>query len=265
MEARIARASVLAEFGLNTAAARELQTLAGRHAGATGTRALIHELFEREAPVREPQSEPQTYALVVGVSKYQKLPDEQQLLFARSDADLFYRYLTSPAGGEVPKENIVLITDEAATKAAIENSLETFLRARAKKGDTVVVFMAAHGTVDETGAYILAHDSDPQDLRTTGIPMVSIQQLMDTQLSEVGRVVVYVDVCRAGTIGQIRSNEINVIVGNILSAPSEIFGMMGSGPREYSYESDNFGEGHGAFSYFLVRALCGAAVLSNTR
>lgn len=259
VDARMARAAVLVEFGLNSDAAAELQALAGRHPGATGTRALVHELFEREAPVREPRGDPQTYALVVGVSRYLKLPEEQQLLFARADADIFYRYLASPAGGQVPKENIVLITDEAATKAAIENALETFLRARAQKGDTVVVFIAAHGTVDETGAYILAHDSDPQDLRTTALPMASIQQLMDTQLSQVSRVVVYVDVCRAGTIGQIRSNEINVVVGNILAAPSEIFAMMGSGPKEYSYESDNFGEGHGAFSYFLVRALCGAA------
>jgi tetratricopeptide (TPR) repeat protein len=255
--AQMSRAVVLQKRGLKLDAARAYEALAGRAPGSTQTRALVHELFEPEAPARTGDS--QTYALVVGVSKYQRLSEQQQLLFARSDADIFYRYLRSSAGGSVPNENILLITDELGTKANIQSGIESFLKARAKKNDTVVVFIAAHGVVDETGAYIVAYDSDPQDLQTTGLPMASIQQLMENELAHVGRVLVYVDVCRAGTIGEIRSNTINVIVNNILNAPGEILGLMGSGPKEYSYESSQFGEGHGAFSYFLVRALCGDA------
>jgi tetratricopeptide (TPR) repeat protein len=89
--------------------------------------------------------------------------------------------------------------------------------------------------------------------------METIQKLMEKELAHVGRVLIYVDVCRAGTIGQIRSNPINVVVNSVLNAPGEILGLMGSGPKEFSFESSQFGEGHGAFSYFLVRALCGEA------
>ena len=255
--ARMSRAVVLQKRGLKIDAALAYESLAEQAPGSTKTRALVHELFEEEVPVRT--GDPQTYALIVGVSKYQRLPEEQQLLFAHSDADLFYRHLRSPSGGSVPNENILLITDELGTKANIQSGIESFLKARAKEDDTVVVFIAAHGVVDETGAYIVAHDSDPQDLKTTGLPMETIQKLMESELEHVGRVLVYVDVCRAGTIGEIRSNTINVVVNSILSAPGEILGLMGSGPKEYSYESSQFGEGHGAFSYFLVRALCGDA------
>jgi tetratricopeptide (TPR) repeat protein len=255
--ALMARAVLLQKNGLNTDAAVAYESLAAKAPGAVQTRALVHDLFEQEVPVRS--EDQQTYALIVGVSKYQRLPQEQQLLFAHSDAEIFYRHLRSPAGGSVPNENILFITNELGTKANIQSGIESFLKARARKDDTVVVFIAAHGVVDESGAYIVAHDSDPQDLKTTGLPMQAIQQLMENELSHVGRVLVYVDVCRAGTIGEIRSNTINVIVNNILNSPGEILGLMGSGPKEYSYESSQFGEGHGAFSYFLVRALCGEA------
>ncbi len=260
--ARMSRAVLLQRYGLNVDAAMAYESLAGRFPGSARTRALVHELFEQETPVRT--DEQQTYALIVGVSKYQRLPQEQQLLFAHADADILYRHMRSPAGGSVPNENILLMTDELATKANIQSGIETFLKARAQKNDTVVVFIAAHGVVDETGAYIVAHDSDPQDLKTTGLPMETIQRLMEKELAHVGRVLLYIDVCRAGTIGQIRSNTINVVVNNILSAPGEILGLMGSGPKEYSYESSQFGEGHGAFSYFLVRALCGEADSSDS-
>ncbi len=255
--ALMSRAVVLQKHGLNIDAALAYESLAGRFPGSVQTRALVHELFEQEVPVTS--GEKQTFALIVGVSKYQRLPEEQQLLFAHADADLLYRHMRSPAGGSVPNENILLLTNELATKANVQNGIETFLKARAQKSDTVVVFIAAHGVVDETGAYIVAHDSDPQDLKTTGLPMATIQRLMEKELAHVGRVLIYVDVCRAGTIGQIHSNPINVVVNNILSAPGEILGLMGSGPKEFSFESSQFGEGHGAFSYFLVRALCGEA------
>ena len=54
-----------------------------------------------------------------------------------------------------------------ATTAAIRNAFETFLKGRAGKKDTVMLFLAGHGTVEAAGnkgAYIVTYDSDPQDL-----------------------------------------------------------------------------------------------------
>ena len=55
--------------------------------------------------------------------------------------------------------------------------------------------------MDTRGAYILTYDSDPQDLSSTALPMSEIQQLVEEELSKVGRVVLLADVCRAAAIG----------------------------------------------------------------
>src|SRR5439155_6422581 len=42
-------------------------------------------------------------------------------------------------------------------------------------------------------------------------------------------------------------------------AEGEILGLMASRPKELSYEGPQYGGGHGAFSYYLLKALEGAA------
>src|SRR6185295_3862108 len=73
------------------------------------------------------------------------------------------------------------------------------------------------------------------------------------------RVAVFVDVCRAGNIGTIRNTTVNAVVEKLGEAEGEILGLMASRPKELSYEGPQFGGGHGAFSYFLLKALAGAA------
>src|ERR1700733_5466030 len=59
----------------------------------------------------------QTYALLVGISKYAK--PELSLQFAHADADVFSKLLESPLGGGIPNSNVLLLTDEKATTAAV--------------------------------------------------------------------------------------------------------------------------------------------------
>ena len=203
-----------------------------------------------------------TYALLIGVSKYQRLPQEQWLQFADADATLFEKHVLSPRGGGLPPENVLKLTDEKATTAALRNAFQTFLKGRATKKDTVLILIAGHGTVESPGskgAYILTHDSDPQDMAGTAMPMAEVQTLINEELSKVGRVAVFVDVCRAGNIGSIKSTAVNGVVEKLGEAEGEILGLMASRPKELSYEGPQFGGGHGAFSYFLLKALAGAA------
>src|SRR5262249_36090069 len=147
------------------------------------------------------------------ISTYQQLPVKQWLQHAHQDALVFNEYLRSPRGGSLPASDVVLLTNETATTAAIKNAFETFLKARAGPNDTVIVFIGAHGVIEPTqhgGAYIVTYDSDPEDLATTALPMADVQNLIREDLSHVGHVLAYVDVCRAGTIGAIKgSNRIN--------------------------------------------------------
>ena len=82
---------------------------------------------------------------------------------------------------------------------------------------------------------------------------------MDDRLRHVGRALVYVDVCHAGTIGTIRSNNVNTAVEQVLKAPGQLLGFMATRSTEYAWEGENWGGGHGAFSYFILRGLSGEA------
>jgi tetratricopeptide (TPR) repeat protein len=202
----------------------------------------------------------QTYALLVGISKYAK--PELSLQFANADASVFSKLLESPLGGSVPSNNILLLTDDKATTAAVRNGFQDFLKRRAGKSDTVVILIAGHGTVEVPGsknAFILTYDSDPQDLKSTALAVDELQSLFEDQLSKVGRVLLFVDVCKAGTVGTIHNTTVSSNVQQLGDIQGDLFGLLASRPREVSLEGPEFGGGHGVFSYYVVKGLEGAA------
>jgi protein O-mannosyl-transferase len=199
----------------------------------------------------------QTYALLVGISKYAK--PELSLQYADADASVFSKLLESPLGGSVPSGNVLLLTDEKATTAAVRNGFQDFLKRRAGKNDTVVILIAGHGTVDSKNAFILTYDSDPQDLKSTALAMDDLQSLFEDQLSKVGRVLLFVDVCKAGTIGTIHNTTVASNVQQLGDVQGDLFGLLASRPREVSLEGPEFGGGHGVFSYYVIKGLEGAA------
>src|SRR5215203_5180132 len=88
-------------------------TLAAQNAPPKPAGAKERDLkMEREEPVLPPPASaakptiPRSYALVVGISKYAKLPESGQLLFPERDADSMYSVLISPEGGNFRAENV---------------------------------------------------------------------------------------------------------------------------------------------------------------
>jgi len=202
----------------------------------------------------------QTYALLVGISKYAK--PELSLQFADKDADVFGDLLESPRGGGLPPGNVMLLTDQKATTAAVRNGFQDFLKRRATKNDTVVILIAGHGTVEVPGsknAFILTYDSDPQDLKSTALAVDELQSLFEEQLAKVGRVLLFVDVCKAGTIGTIHNTTVSADVQHLGDVEGDLFGLLASRPKEVSLEGPEFGGGHGVFSYYVIKGLEGAA------
>ena len=270
LPARVARAALFDRHGLSIDARAEYRAILAKWPDAVwaGSRLFVHDEAAAEDSLRQAavgRSAAEggaSYALLVGISDYQN-PRINPLRFAHKDALLFREHLLSERGGALPEENVQLLINEQATTSAVRLALDTLLKAQAGPDDTVLVFVASHGTVDPTTreGFIVTYDSDPQDLASTGLPMAELQELVQTKLSTVGRVQIYVDVCHAGTIGTIRSkgNRINSVMERLGEADGEIVGFMASRPREVSYEGPQYGGGHGAFSYFLLNALNGAA------
>ena len=225
----------------------------------------LEEALATEAAIKAAAISPdaKTYAMVVGIGKYEKLPPELFLQYPGADATAFGKYLTSPDGAKIPAEQMLVLTDEQATTAALRNAFQTFLKARPGKKDTVFILLAAHGTVDTRGGYIVTYDSDPQDLSSTAIPMAEIQTLVEDELSKVGRVVLLADLCHATTIGNTRASGIGSVVEKLGQAPGEMLGMMAS-RQGVSQEGTQFGGGHGAFTYSILKGLEGAADQNKT-
>lgn len=141
----------------------------------------------------------------------------------------------------------------------MRDAFRTFLKTGPGKNDTVFVLIAGHGTVDNTGAYILTYDSDPENLAKTALPMAELHTLVEAELAQAGHVIFLADVCRAATIAGQKTSSIGDVVAELGEAPGEMLGLMAARPTELSLEGPDFGGGHGAFTWSLLRGLEGAA------
>jgi len=200
-----------------------------------------------------------TFALIVGISEYKSLPHDLWLQYPHEDAKMFGAFLASPRGGSVPSEQVMVLVNEQATTSAIRTAFRTFLKEKPGKNDTVYILMAGHGTVDANGAYILTYDSDPSKLGETSLPMGELKAMVEQELNTAGHVILLADVCRAATIAGQKTTALGGVVEKIGDAPGELLGLMAARPRELSNEGPEYGGGHGAFTYSLLRALDGAA------
>jgi uncharacterized caspase-like protein len=206
----------------------------------------------------ESPADAKIYALVIGISRYQRLPQDLWLQYPEADAKAFSDHLSSPRGGSVPPGRMLVLTNDQATTASVRNAFRTFLKTGPGKNDTVFILIAGHGTVDNTGSYILTYDSDPENLPGTALPMAELHTLVEAELAQAGHVIFLADVCRAATIAGQKTSSPDV-VAELGEAPGEMLGLMAARPTELSLEGPEFGGGHGAFTWSLLRGLEGAA------
>lgn len=89
---------------------------------------------------------PSHFAVLVGISDYIHFDDVEggDLPGAEHDARAMRDVLVSRWG--FPEENVRMLLNGAATRAAIEESLTSWLPARVRQGDHVTVFFAGHGS-----------------------------------------------------------------------------------------------------------------------
>jgi hypothetical protein len=269
VNALLARISLLQEFGRATDLAAAKETMAKLTPGATWTRGVT----AAPPPPSLRQDPGKIYALVVGISTYKNLPPSP-LQFADKDAELFAQLLSTPrSDGRKAADEVRLLTNQQATRAAIEAEVERLGKANAAspKSNTLVLYVAGHGAYPETEMdpvthkaierepYILTYDSQTQDLKTTAYPMQDFRMLVAAQATHFGRVLVFVDVCHSNQIGTVTSElKLPAAVQEVFNGHQGEFGMM-LATKTLAFESQLFGNGHGAFTYYLVDGWNGAA------
>lgn len=205
-----------------------------------------------------------TYAVVIGISKYKNITG---LKFADRDARAFADWLLSPYGGATNKDDIKLLTNEAATQAAIGDAFY-WLLGNVKSGDKAYIYFAGHGDVESKDpsepGYLLCYDVSDHTYSGGGaFDLVALQRVISgiVTLTENSQLIVIMDACHAGKLA---GNKIN---GNQLTLENTLFSavyknvtkILSCEPNQVSYEDSKFGTGRGIFSYSLMQGLSGLA------
>jgi uncharacterized caspase-like protein len=206
--------------------------------------------------------------VVIGISKYdQSGASIPNLKYADQDAMSFLEFLKSPAGGALADDSVTLLLNEQATTKNIRHALFTFLTT-AQPQDTVVIYIAGHGAPDPhdpRNLYLITADTNPEDMGGTAFPMWQMQDVYDRVL-KAKKVVTVADTChsygfsgaRAEDTGKNGSNLINQYLERY-AAKGERAVITASDISESSFEDAQWGNGHGVFTYFLLKGLKGEA------
>src|SRR5467141_3602402 len=135
-----------------------------------------------------------TWAVIIGVSKYQKLPGGQQLQFADRDAASVAEALEKRG---VSPLNVRLLIGADATTAAIKSAIGNWLARSASESDTVIIFFSGHGFIErEFGeSYLLGYDADPKDSYGTALSVSELGQALSRRV-RAARVLFIVDAVR---------------------------------------------------------------------
>jgi hypothetical protein len=197
------------------------------------------------------------YAIVVGIEQYrQKLPKAD---YATHDAQVMNDYLIKTLG--LQEENVALLTDDHAARTDLVKYVENWLPNRVEKGDSVFIYFSGHGAPNpKTGeAYVVPYDGDPAYIDTTGYPLKRLyEQLAKLPAKEV---VVMLDSCFSGAGGRSVIAKGMRPMGLSAETPVEAKGKTvvlaaSSGDQVSSTYDKN---GHGLFTYFLLKGLQGEA------
>jgi tetratricopeptide (TPR) repeat protein len=220
---------------------------------------LLSFFSQAQVPVASNHS---TYALVVGISRYQSIAIPA-LRFADRDAQTFATFLQSSAGGNVPPENITMLLNENATFTAIYDAMYQLLD-RAEKNDKVYLYFSGHGDVETKTVlnlgYLLGYNTPPNNYINHAVRLEDINYFANTLSARNVTVIIITDACRSGKLAGDGIGGRRLIGENLRKALSNEVRLASCGPDELSAENEAWGGGRGIFSYYLLLGMQGLAL-----
>ncbi|HET6962781.1 MAG TPA: tetratricopeptide repeat protein [Terriglobia bacterium] len=195
---------------------------------------------------------PRSYAVVIGIAQYQNLEPKHQLQYSANDADAIYSILISPEGGNFRAENVRKLIGKQATLENIRRELEVWLPSMALEDDRVLIYFAGHGFVFQGKGYLAPYDISLKNIAGTGYPMDSLGMVVGSRIKAKNKVLL-TDACHSGAITPGAQNE--NLSSSLLNIHKSLFSLTASRDREQSFESPDWGGGHGIFTYYVVKGL----------
>jgi hypothetical protein len=195
---------------------------------------------------------PTLYVLAVGVAAY---PGDLKLNYAARDADEITRTFKDKSKPLFRRVETRLLTDKEATRAGILDGLD-WLGKQMTQRDVGVVFFSGHGYRDEKGRfYLLPVDVNLDRLLATGVANDDFRRALEAMP---GRILVLLDACHAGAVGDGRKGGLtDDLVRDLVRDGYGLIVMCSSMGRESSQESNE--HRHGFFMQALLEGLGGLA------
>jgi hypothetical protein len=199
---------------------------------------------------------PNNFALVVGIEKYSNdLPSAQ---FAEHDARSVRDHLVALG---YPERNIMYLTGEKASMVGIKKNLESWLPNHVGPDSTVFIYFSGHGSPDAASgeAYLVPWDGDPTYLKDTAYSTKRLFAQLGALKAK--HVIVALDACFSGKEGRsVVASGTRPLVTKIdmgLPQAGNVVSLSASGSDEISGTTAD--QGHGLFTYFLLKGLNGDA------
>lgn len=204
----------------------------------------------------------------IGINAYQHV--RPRLKYAAQDARAVAACLQKNL--KIPDANVTLLVDEKATRRSILRELGDRLRREAAREDTVIIYFSEPGALeadsrspdrDGIEKYLLPVDAEKDALYSTAIAMDDVRKIFQRIDSE--RMIFLVDSCYSGQVGgrslapggQFRSIDQGRLLQRLQQTGKGRVIITASAGSEVSQEDPKYG--HGVFTYYLLRALNGAA------
>jgi WD40 repeat protein len=194
---------------------------------------------------------PSLYALAIGITEYRS--GNLRLKYAAKDAQAVVQELQARAPGLYQNVTIKALYDRDATKSSIKAAFDE-LSTSVKATDTFVLYMAGHGTVRD-GNYLFL----PADLMYENEEALTQQSLshewLEAQLKRIvaGKQLILLDTCSAGAFTGRGLEEQAALLRLSKATGRAVLGAASS--SQMALEGH---EGHGVFTWALLRALNGA-------
>jgi hypothetical protein len=207
-------------------------------------------------PLTKTKLDPDAYAVVIGVEKYRQegIPAVD---YAERDAQAIQSYLTHSMGYDA--KNVMLLTNERATKTDLEKYLGKWLANRVTAKSRVFVYYAGHGSPNPTtgDAYLMPYEADPAYLEETAVPLSRVYASLEKLPTK--NVSVVLDACFSGQGGRsLVAKGTRPLVATKETKPagnSVVLAAAGAGQISASDPARR----HGLLTAALLEALQGAA------
>ncbi len=218
--------------------------------------------------MKPPRKETTLWALLVGVSEYQK--PGMSLKYADADARVLAKTLATQQGKLFSEVRIKTLVNKDVTRESIINAFESHL-GMAAPGDVVFIFIAGHGIKHQQSGsyYFVTHDANIRNLVSRGIRMSDFEESVKilSKNTNVSKLIMVIDSCHSGAMkmeGLRAVGNASNDLADALHAAEGQFILSAAKAGQASIEARRFrlnkeDSGHGAFTYALVKGMQGEA------